>query len=296
VSFWILIQVILNLVLIAGIAGTWFRLKRPAPTDPRMSKGLQLLQTKISVIEDLSDRTETQVNQVTTLLEAKVKEVQTLLIEAERMNRTIEASMQRSLEVAKIFQDRIPHQEILERQNTIKYVKAARMAHQGSTVEEIAEQVDLSRGEIEFIAKVNKNQLQFSEENLPDWAKNSDGENIHAQDFVNNNMSTMTTQMAPVPTVQVVSAQPLAKKEDQVAGQVTLNALGDKFRQATVIGVPAGASPQVSSYVPPVVMAPPPPPMRPTPPPTFMAQNSKGQDVQVRKVVFPKVDPNSNLA
>ncbi len=83
----------------------------------------------------------------------------------------IEASMGKSLEVAKIFQDKIPHQEIIERQNTAKYVKAARLAHQGMAVSEIAAQVDLSMGEIEMIAKLNREQLQFSEEDLPEWAQ-----------------------------------------------------------------------------------------------------------------------------
>ncbi|MEN0058082.1 MAG: DUF2802 domain-containing protein, partial [Bdellovibrio sp.] len=60
-SFWLLIQVLVNLILFAGVIGVWIRLSRPAKDDPRLSKGLQLLQSKIAVLEDLSDRTETQV-------------------------------------------------------------------------------------------------------------------------------------------------------------------------------------------------------------------------------------------
>ncbi len=171
-SFWFLLQLLVNVILLAGIVGMWVRLNRPPKDDPRLSKGLQLLQSKIAVLEDLSDRTETQVNQLTALLEQKVKDIQAKIQSSEKQLSKIDMSMQKSLEVAKIFQDRIPHNEIVERQNTIKYVKAARLAHQGLSVDEIAEQVtELSRGEIEFIAKVNRDQLQFCEDSLPEWAQ-----------------------------------------------------------------------------------------------------------------------------
>jgi hypothetical protein len=158
-------------------------MNRPAKDDPRLSKGLQLLQNKIAVLEDLSDRTETQVSQLTALLEQKVKVIQLSVQAADKQINKIEQSMQKSLEVAKIFQDRIPHSEILERQSTIKYVKAARLAHQGLSVEEIANQVDLSRGEIEFIAKVNREQLMFCEESLPEWAQERSAEAEDKSEF-----------------------------------------------------------------------------------------------------------------
>ncbi|KHD89756.1 MAG: hypothetical protein OM95_01400 [Bdellovibrio sp. ArHS] len=171
-SFWFLLQVLVNLILLAGVVGLWVRLNRPPKDDPRLSKGLQLLQSKIAVLEDLSDRTETQVNQLTALLEQKVKDIQTKIQASDKQLAKIEQSMQKSLEVAKIFQDRIPHNEILERKNTIKYVKAARLAHQGHSIDDIAAQVpELSRGEIEFIANVNRDQLMFCEDSLPEWAQ-----------------------------------------------------------------------------------------------------------------------------
>lgn len=172
-SFWALLQVLVDLILIAGSVGIWIRFQRPPKDDPRLSKGLQLLQSKIAVLEDLSDRTEVQVQQLTCLLEQKVRQIQQEVQHSEKQLLKIEQSMQKSLEVAKIFQDRIPHNEIVERQSTIKYVKAARLAHQGMAVSEIASQVDLSFGEIEMIAQVNKDQLMFCEESLPEWAQAS---------------------------------------------------------------------------------------------------------------------------
>lgn len=168
---WALIQVVFDIFAALGIFVIVMRMSRAPKDDPRLSRGLQLLQSKIAVIEDLSDRTEVQVNQLIQILDQKAKEVQAKIQLAETSVNEIKVSMQNSLEVAKIFQDKIPHQEIIERQNSIKYVQAARLAHQGMPVDEIAAKVDLPKGEIEFIAKVNREQLMFNEEHLPPWAK-----------------------------------------------------------------------------------------------------------------------------
>lgn len=152
----------------------WTRWSRPAKEDPRLSKGLQLLQSKIAILEDLSDRTDHQTSQLVTILEAKIKEIQKSIHESEVQVQKINQRTQKSLEVAKIFQDKIPHDEIIERKNTIKYVKAARMAHQGESIEKIMDEVGLSRAEIELIAKMNREQLVFSEEQLPEWVNEED--------------------------------------------------------------------------------------------------------------------------
>jgi hypothetical protein len=169
-SFWVLLQIFTFLVLIASSVALWARLSRPPKDDPKLSRGLQILQSKIAILEDLSDRTDKEVRQLMALLEQKAKETQQTMREAEQLLGKIEASAQRSLEVAKIFQDKIPHQEIIERQNTLKYVRAAKLAYAGKPIEEIAQAVDLPRAELEFIVKVNRQQLQFNEADLPEWA------------------------------------------------------------------------------------------------------------------------------
>lgn len=170
-SFWTLTQILFNLILLFGVASLWIKLNRPPKDDPRLSRGLQLLQSKIAVLEDLSDRTESQVKQLSALIDQKSKEVHYKIEQAEKTLVQIEQAKQKSLEVAKIFQDKIPHKEIIERQNSLKYVQAARLAHQGMSVEEICEKVDLVRGEVELIAKMNRQKLNFDEEALPEWAK-----------------------------------------------------------------------------------------------------------------------------
>ena len=258
-SFWILAQVFVDLVVLAAIGFIVVRLSRPAKDDPRLSRGLQLLQSKISVLEDLSDRTETQVTQLTALMEHKIKDIQKAVGNGEKQVRTIEAAMEKSLEVAKIFQDKIPHQEIIERQNTIKYVKAARLAHQGLSKEEIATQVDLSIGEIEFISKVNRDQLQFSESDLPEWAKEE---------------SEAPEAMQPA-TFETVTA-PLIKAKPPI--DKSLSDLGDRFRNALQQPV----TPQVTAV-----------PQAVTPPTAPSSRRpATGGDV-IKKVVFPRIDLNN---
>lgn len=230
---------LLNLILFAGVVTLWIRLNKPQKDDPRLSKGLQLLQSKIAVLEDLSDRTEVQVNQLTSLLEQKCKDIQLKIQQSEKQLAKIDQSTQKSLEVAKIFQDRIPHTEIVERQNTIKYVKAARLAHQGLSFDEIAKQVDLSRGEIEFIAKVNKDQLMFCEESLPEWIQDPQA------DLQTASGSHDISSMAPVETAATfempataplfapISARDLSSAfEVPQNDQNALKKLGEAFKAA----------------------------------------------------------------
>ena len=232
-SFWVLLQILVDLIVVAGVIGTWMRFQRPQKDDPRLSKGLQLLQSKIAVLEDLSDRTEIQVTQLTTLLEQKCREIQQQIQNADKQILKIEQSMQKSLEVAKIFQDRIPHNEILERQSTIKYVKAARLAHQGLSAQEIAAQVDLSMGEIEFIAKVNKDQLMFCEESLPKWVQDTavdlapEAKESQEVDSFQESRIDMSAPLSRDVPVDLSKAFEVPK-----ADQDALKKLGEAFRQA----------------------------------------------------------------
>lgn len=284
-TFGVLVQVLFDLILLAAVAFLWFKLNRPQKDDPRLSRGLQLLQSKIAVLEDLSDQVETQVKQISILMEAKVKDIQNQLLASDKQIQKIEASMTKSLEVAKIFQDRIPHQEIIERQNTLKYVKAARLAHQGLSAEAIAEEVDLSRGEIELIAKVNREKLQFSEEDLPEWVK--EGMETETDETV---ARAGTTDGAGLEDEWVgIEARPLARVEDRAG--LSLSSLGEKFRQnVTDIEAPAAAA--ETAALPVIEM-----PGRPSAPAVKeTAQTTSGKSVEIQKVVFPRLDMTQHLS
>ncbi len=170
-STWVLAAIVLQIFTVLSVAILWIRQSRPAKEDPRLSRGLQLLQSKIAVLEDLSDRTENQVRQLTQILDERAKGLQTKILNAEEMVMKIEHSMRKSLDVAEIFQDKIPHEEIIGRNQTQRYVTAAKLAHDGLTVDEIVAQVGLPKSEVEFIAKVNRDELTFDPSLLPEWAK-----------------------------------------------------------------------------------------------------------------------------
>ncbi len=214
------------LMVAAGLVALWVRNLRPPKDDPRLSKGLQLLQSKIAVLEDLADRTDTQVQQLNLLIEKKSKELQEKMLDVDRCIQKIDVSLGKSKEMAKLFEDRIPHKEILERQNTAKYVKAARLANQGYSVQEICRQVNISPAEVEFIAKVNKNQLMFSEEELPEWAQEAPKHEetvLDEVEWIENNSSgfNLTAQEQPLGSANMMSAD---KKE-------ALRQIGEKFQQ-----------------------------------------------------------------
>ncbi len=225
------LQWVILLMTVTGLIALWIRNLRPPKDDSRLSKGLQLLQSKIAVLEDLSDRTETQVQQLNLLLEKKAKELQDRIIEADRCIQRIDQSALKSKEIAKLFEDKIPHKEIIERQNTANYVKAAKLANQGYSVSEICKQVNISPGEVEFISKVNKNQLMFCEESLPDWAKEEPTTNNTASAeetiFENFNMQAPAPQkdLLAEPKIQVDASKFDASKTEE------LKKLGDRFQQ-----------------------------------------------------------------
>lgn len=165
------IQILFNIAVLIALYVAFVRLNRPAKDDPRLSKGLQLLTSKIAILEDVNDRTELQIQQMMTLVDAKAKELQQKIHDADQKMQSIGVAMNRSLEVAEIFQDKIPHHEIIERENSRKYIHAARLAHRGAAAEEIHRETQLPLNEIEFIMKVNRDQLSFREEDLPEWAR-----------------------------------------------------------------------------------------------------------------------------
>jgi len=169
VNFWLLTLTLINLLLVTFIMFNWFVRNKSGQEDQRLTKGLQLLQNKISILQDLSDKSDEQVRRWVHLIEQKSTDVQSQLMQADDKIIQIETVLSKALDVSKIFYDQVPHAEIVERQKTSKYVQAAKLANQGFTAEQINQKIDLNVAEIDMIIKMNKENLQFSEENLPAW-------------------------------------------------------------------------------------------------------------------------------
>lgn len=245
-SVWALLQIVVNLSFFAGLAALALRLRRPPQDDPRLSRGLQLLQTKITVLEDLSDRTDNQVKQLTALLDQKTRMLQNKVLEAEQQILKIDHSMTKSLEVAEIFQDKIPHQEIVERQQKVEYVRAARMAHSGLSIDDIAAQVALPREQIELIAKFNREQLMFDEDRLPEWASRATERDEGAGHFALTDIDFLGNLEKPrhdAPAMARIEnefkhAVQTAKLNDLQAQQTLMDSrVAEHLRAATVAGV-----------------------------------------------------------
>jgi hypothetical protein len=181
----IFLQVLMDLGFIA-IATLLLieRSKAKTVEDPRMARGLQLLSSKIAILQDLMDRSETMGRQLTQILENKEQEIQERMEQVELHLHKIQRATEKSQEVAQIFQDRIPHQEIIERQTTVKYLQAAKMAHQGFSVDDISKQVDIPRGELELIVKLNRDRIIVEE---PAWAQPAEKTPSHPAEFVVQN-------------------------------------------------------------------------------------------------------------
>ncbi len=164
----------------AYVSFTQLAKTRAKVDDQRLTRGLQLLQNKISILQDLSDKTDEQVRSWVHLIEQKASEVQGRIHQSDEKIIQIEQALSKALDVSKIFYEQVPHAEMVERQKTSKYVQAAKLANQGFSTDQILQKVDLSTAEVEMITKMNREQLQFSEENLPAWvhAATSKGEAV----------------------------------------------------------------------------------------------------------------------
>lgn len=170
-NYWLLSLTLLNILLIAFIAFNQLSKNKTRIEDNRLTKGLQLLQNKISILQDLSDKTDEQVRNWVHVIETKSNSVQNQLLRSDEKIIQIESALSKALDVSKIFYEQVPHTEMIERQKTSKYVQAAKLANQGFTTDQISQKVDLSNAEIEMITKMNREQLQFAEESLPAWVQ-----------------------------------------------------------------------------------------------------------------------------
>ena len=160
---------IFNIILLAGLSFSLYLKVKEKKEDQRITKGLQLLQSKISILEDLSDKTDEQVRKLIHTLDQKAIEVRQTLMNTEEQVQRIDDMIQKGLQFSQELKEHTPHDELHGRQKTALYVKAAKLAHQGSSLDEILNEVDLTPAEIQMIIKVNKENLQFSENHLPNW-------------------------------------------------------------------------------------------------------------------------------
>lgn len=197
VNYWLLSLSMLNILLLTFVLFSWLTKNKSKVEDQRLTKGLQLLQNKISILQDLSDKSDEQVRKWVHLIEQKSNEVQGQLIKSDDKIIQIEAALSKALDVSKIFYDQVPHAAIADRQKTSKYVQAAKLAHQGFNAEQISQKIDLSVAEIDMVIKMNRDEMQYSEENLPAWVNtNADTENVEDRTQEINDFTAQLKKMS----------------------------------------------------------------------------------------------------
>lgn len=168
-GLWSLLQVLIDVAVMLGLGILWYRFKRPAAEDPRLSRGLQLLQSKIAVLEDLSDRTDHQVKTLSHLLDQKSMMLQGQMMESENQVRKIEQTIEKNKFSLDELVSEMNPKVAIERDDTAKYVQAAQLAHSGASLENLQQEVELPREQLELISKMNKKQLMYDQEQLPSW-------------------------------------------------------------------------------------------------------------------------------
>lgn len=81
-NIFLMVLTCLNIILVLALAFTVFLRVKEKKEDQRITKGLQLLQHKISILQDLSDKTDEQVQRLVYMLDSKSNELRRLTLEA----------------------------------------------------------------------------------------------------------------------------------------------------------------------------------------------------------------------
>ncbi len=202
-SIWILLQVLFNVFVVAGLAVCLIKSFKNKEDDPRLTQGLRLLQSKISILEDLSDHTENQVKQLMTLLDRKLHEVRGAMGQINQHIGEVDRSIKKSKMVAQQIQKEIAPDQILEKKIENKYIKAAQMAHNGHTVGEIVQTLNLPKAEVELIAKVNQKKCVYG------------GDSSSLQDKIFEKSLQMPKMSGSIDQTQIDFQQAVQEHKDQ---------------------------------------------------------------------------------
>lgn len=178
-SISLLFLTLLNIILLAGLSFSLFLRVKEKKEDIKLTKGLQLLQNKLSILQDLSDRTDEQVQKVVHLLDQKTQEMRALIKESDLMMDELTIMAEKSVNQRTTEKS----EPATDNSKAAIIVKAAQLAHAGASLEQIRQETQLSPSEIQMIMAVNKNQLQFAADQLPAWLKQTSVAPISQQEM-----------------------------------------------------------------------------------------------------------------
>ncbi len=103
-SIFLMVLTCLNIILVLVLAFSVFLRVKEKKEDQRITKGLQLLQHKISILQDLSDKTDEQVQRLVFMLDSKSNELRRLTLEATQVALNAQITLQNtSKEMPAVF-------------------------------------------------------------------------------------------------------------------------------------------------------------------------------------------------
>lgn len=225
-NIWLLLLTTFNLMLLAILSINLFLKVKEKKEDQRLTKGLQLLQNKISILEDLSDKTDEQVRKLVHVLDQKTNELRVCTAEADAQLAEVNEAFTKNSE---LYQMNLQLQQQTmkdpHKTKTQLYVNAAKLAYQGYTVEQIAQHIDLSPAEIQMIVKVNKDQLQFAEDQLPQWAQSQQAlvsQKLQQQEISTKELSEFADALSAQASLQTPPKMPQTFAESSENPQRTV--------------------------------------------------------------------------
>ena len=162
-SVWLIIQILLNVTFFVGLLFCLVKIQKDREEDIRMAQGLRLLQSKISVLEDLSDHAEVQSKKIMSLLDSKMNEARGVLEPLDAGLGEIHQALAKGETIKKHLSEELPHDRLFDQQQKGKYLQAAQLSHQGWSPEDIARQLELPLAEVLLVQKVNKKKIIYSQ-------------------------------------------------------------------------------------------------------------------------------------
>lgn len=147
----------------------WSRLRHLAGEEGKLRQGLQIIHTKIAILENLSEQIDDQHHQINLVLDSKTKQLDNKFEVANQLIDQLNQTINQVEEKNQYITEGLNPEVQVERETAIKYVKAAFLAHQGMQIQQLAELVGLGIEEASLIKTMNQEQLQFKVDELPQW-------------------------------------------------------------------------------------------------------------------------------
>lgn len=222
----LLVLTLFNIILLAGLSFSIFLRVKEKKEDQKLTKGLQLLQNKLSILQDLSDRTDEQVHKLVHLLDSKSADIRIAMKEANHLLEEVRtAPAQYIQQAAQPANDSAAYNA-----KSAAVVKAAQLSNAGADIEQIIQETELNRSEVEMIMAVHRHNLQFSAESLPDWAQETTS--ISNQELDEFSKALMQQQYSkPASSSMAAIVEVVAPQQNKTANTEVSNVRPIEFRR-----------------------------------------------------------------